>query len=107
MHFEHEDFMTALRADLGPLLSETGLWMVHNYEIRQQDKGNAEKRKKVKVAQDLIGEFMANGMEKFSKSSMYNMKNKYCPKKLPNEKKVRADIAFIYSWTHYAPLQWF
>jgi len=35
------------------------------------------------------------------------MRNKYCPKKIPEEKKIRADIPFLYSWNHYAPLKWF
>lgn len=107
MHFEHEDFLTALSVDLGPLLGETGLWFIHNYEIRQQDKNKTEKRKLAKVAQELISEYMANGLEKLGKLSMYNMKNKYCPKKLPNEKRTRSEIKFIYSWSHYAPLDWF
>jgi hypothetical protein len=45
MHFEHEDFLTALKIDLGPLLGETGLWALRGYEQRMHEKGCAEKRK--------------------------------------------------------------
>jgi hypothetical protein len=41
MHFEHEDFLTALKIDLGPLLGETGLWALRGYEQRMQEKGCA------------------------------------------------------------------
>ena len=34
MHFSHEDFMTAFKVDLGPLLGDTGLWALKNYEER-------------------------------------------------------------------------
>ena len=107
MHFEHEDFLTAMKVDLGPLLGETGLWALKGYEQRMQEKGNAEKRKKAQVAQDLIQEYLTNGFEKLGKTSIYNLKNKYCPKKVPGAKKVRAAIPFLYSWNHYAPLVWF
>lgn len=107
MHFEHTDFLTALSCDLGPLMGETGLWLMQNYETRMHDKGNAEKRKKAKVAIELTQEYISNGLDKLGKPTMYNMKNKYCPKKLPNEKRARSDIKFIYSWNHYAPLNWF
>jgi len=31
LHFNHTDFITALRVDLGPVLGETGLWAFKNY----------------------------------------------------------------------------
>ena len=42
LHFNHQDFLTALRVDLGPLLGETGLWALKNYQVRQIEKGNDE-----------------------------------------------------------------
>lgn len=107
IHFEHEDFLTAVNVDLGPLLGETGLWALHNYEERMKAKGKTDKRKKAQVAQDLIEEYLKNGLEKLGKLSMYNMKNKYSPKKVPAEKQMRSSLPFIYSWTFYAPLSWF
>ena len=46
MHFSHDDFMTALKVDLGPILGECGLWVLKNYEMRMADKGRDEKKKK-------------------------------------------------------------
>jgi len=31
MHFDHLDFLRAIRTDLGPLLGDTGLWALKNY----------------------------------------------------------------------------
>ena len=31
LHFDHKDFMTALRVDLGPLLGDTGIWALKTY----------------------------------------------------------------------------
>ena len=45
MHFSHDDFMTAFRVDLGPLLGECGLWVLKNYEVRMSDKGRDDKKK--------------------------------------------------------------
>ena len=107
MHFDHEDFLVAMSVDLGPLLGDTGLWALKNYEQRMNEKGAKAKRAKAKVATDLINEFMENGLEKLGKTSMYNMKNKYSPKKLPDQQVRRSEVLFLYSWTHYAPLKWF
>lgn len=35
LHFNHSDFISALRVDLGPILGETGLWALKNYQQRQ------------------------------------------------------------------------
>jgi len=34
LNFSHTDFLTALRVDLGPILGETGLWALKNYQQR-------------------------------------------------------------------------
>jgi len=54
MHFNHEDFLTACRVDLGPILGEIGLWFLKQYEQRCADKGKDDKKKKARCAQDLI-----------------------------------------------------
>lgn len=41
------------------------------------------------------------------KLTKFNLKNRYGPKKLPEQAVTRESIAHIYSWTHYAPLSWF
>jgi hypothetical protein len=107
MHFSHDDFMTAFKVDLGPLLGETGLWALKNYEERMATKGNQDKKKKARCAIELINEFLENGWDNLGKLSKFNIKNKYNQKKLPDQAQSRAACANIYSWTHYAPLQWF
>ena len=107
MHFEHEDFLTALACDMGPFLGATGMWVLEQYAQKMKEDGKADKLKKARAAIDLLNEFLENGLTKLGKSSLYNMKNKYCPKKMPTEKKVREQIPHLYSWTHYAPQQWF
>lgn len=54
MHFSHDDFQTAFKVDLGPLLGEAGLWALKNYEERMSIKGNNDKKKKARCAIDLI-----------------------------------------------------
>ena len=107
MHFSHEDFLTAMKVDLGPILGETGLWALKAYEQRMADKGKDDKKKKARCAQDLISEFIENGFENLGKLSKYNIKNRYGPKKLPAQVVTRESIKHLYSWNHYAPLQWF
>ncbi len=107
MHFEHDDFMTALRVDLGPLLGEAGLWALKNYENRMADAGKDEQKKKARNAIDLITEYLENGLDNLGKLTKFNLKNRYGPKKLPAQVVDRDSIAHIYSWTHYAPLSWF
>jgi hypothetical protein len=105
MHFSHDDFMTAFKVDLGPLLGETGLWALKNYEVRCADKGKDEKKKKARCAIDLINEYLENGFDNLGKISKYNIKNRFGPKKFPVI--ARSSVHNIYSWNHYAPLGYF
>lgn len=54
IYFIHQDFLTAFKIDLGPILGETGLWALKNYEQRLVVSGKNEKRKLVRCAYDLI-----------------------------------------------------
>jgi len=54
IYFDNQDFLTAFKVDLGPILSETGLWALKNYEQRLVFRGKNEKRKLVRCAYDLI-----------------------------------------------------
>jgi hypothetical protein len=102
LHFSHRDFMMALRADICPLLGDTGLWMAKQYMVRQTEKGNDEKKKKARVVIELIQNYMDNGFEGLKKESKYNMLNRFSPKKLPNAVQTRTGY-ILYSWMHYAP----
>lgn len=107
MHFSHDDFMTALKVDLGPLLGDTGLWCLKNYETRMSEKGCADKKKLARNAIELITDYLDNGFDNIGKLAKYNMKNRFGPKKLPDQAIARSSIKNIYSWNHYAPLSWF
>ena len=54
LRFNHKDFMVAVKVDLGPLLGDTGLWALKNYQTYQAEKGNEEKKKMARTASDLI-----------------------------------------------------
>ena len=34
LRFDHIDFLKSLRVDISPILSEVGLWVLKNYELR-------------------------------------------------------------------------
>ena len=54
LRFDHIDFLKSLRVDISPILSEVGLLVLKNYELRQKDKGKQEKRKMTQVAIQLV-----------------------------------------------------
>ena len=33
LRFDHQDFVRAIKTDLGPLLGDTGLWALKNYQV--------------------------------------------------------------------------
>lgn len=107
LHFSHRDFITAIRVDLGPILGETGLWALRNYQQRQVDKGNSEKKLKARVAIDLVNKYLESGLDVLSQLKKYESLNRFNPKKMPDRQVRRSDIKFIYSWIHYAPSAWF
>lgn len=39
LHFDHADFLKAIKEDIQPLLGEVGLWALTNYSMRQKEKG--------------------------------------------------------------------
>lgn len=85
IRFDHKDFMHAVRSDLGPLLGETGLWAIKNYQNRQADKGNDEKKKMGRVAHDLISKYLESGFDVIGKENKYNLANRFGPKKCPDK----------------------
>jgi TPR repeat protein len=107
MHYSHDDFMTAFKVDLGPLLGESGLWALRNYELRMKEAGKEDKKKKARNAIDLITEYLENGWDNLGKLTKYNLKNRYGPKKLPDQAVERTSVKHIYAWMHYAPLSFF
>ena len=95
--------MHAIKADLGPLLGDTGLWCFKQYKATQLEKGNEEKNKKARVWQEIIEDYLAKGMDNLGNERKFNLKNRFCPKKLPARAVSRGSVSHIYSWAHYAP----
>lgn len=107
LHFDHADFMKAIRQDVSPILGELGAWVLTNYVNRQREKGRAEKKKQGQVALELVKNFLENGFDQLVQEKKYYFLNKYSPKKLPALAEKRSSIEHLYSWSHYAPIQWF
>lgn len=106
LHFSHNDFLMAMRADLTPLLGNTGLWVVKNYMTRHAEKGNEDKKKRARVVLEIIQNFLDNGLEQLKRENKYNLMNKFGPKKNP-DKSIKRSSLILYSWTHYAPQSFF
>jgi len=107
MRFDHKDFVRAIKTDLGPLLGDTGLWALKNYQTYQTMKGNDEKKKIARNAVDLITKYLETGLDMLGSENKYNMLNRFGPKKCPAKKIARSSIDILYSWAHYAPMAWF
>ena len=106
LHFSHTDFIKAVKLDLHPLISHTGLWLLRNYAEKTKLEGKQEKLKKIKVAIEIIKLLMEKQLEHFLNEKKYHMVNKFSPKKLPELQIQRHELAHIYSWPVYAPAEW-
>ncbi len=62
---------------------------------------------KARVAIDLVNKYLETGFDVLGQIKKYESSNRFNPKKMPERQVKRADIKFIYSWIHYAPLSWF
>jgi hypothetical protein len=107
LHFDHADFLKALRQDVSPLLGELGAWVLTNYVNTQKEKGKAEKKKQAAVALEIVKNFLEHGYDQLANEKKFHFINKYSPKKLPALAEKRSAIPHLYSWVHYAPIQWF
>jgi len=101
------DFQRAINIDLGPLLGDTGLWALKNYQAMQKQKGKTEKMKIARNAIEILTKYLENGLDVLGAEKKYNMLNRFGPKKCPDKKVIRNTIPILYSWMHYAPLAWF
>ena len=107
LRFDHKDFLTALRDDLPPLLSNIGVFIMENWINRLNEQGDKAKAKQVKVALEIIKKVDQKGMVYLEKESKYHLTNKFSPKKCPDEKKVRSEIKMLYSYKFYARPEYF
>ena len=83
LRFDHKDFLRAIKTDVGPLLGDTGLWALKNYQMRQTQKGNEEKKRMARTAIDLVTKYLETGLDVLSVETKYNMLNRFGPKKCP------------------------
>lgn len=107
MRMDYMDFARAIKTDLGPILGDTGLWALKNYQDTVNAKGDAEKKKLVRNAIDLITKYLESGLDVLGNEKKYNMLNRFGPKKCPDKQVKRNTIPILYSWMHYAPINWF
>lgn len=107
LRFDHKDFLTAVRDDIPPLISEVGVWLFEVAINREKETGDKEKLKKLKTCLDIIKKIMDKGVEYFEKEGKYHLMNKYSPKKCPDEQIRRCDIKFLYSYKNYARPEYF
>lgn len=105
LHFNHKDFLAALRCDLCPILGNTGLWMLKQYRERQVNKGNEDKKKKARVLIEIIENYIEHGIVELLEEKKYMRMNRYCASKMPDQAVKRSEVR-LYSWAHYAPAKW-
>ena len=54
-----------------------------------------------------MNKYLESGFDVIGNEKKYQSANRFNPKKCPEKQVRRADIKFIYSWIHYAPVAWF
>ena len=56
---------------------------------------------------DIVEKYLENKLDTLGQEKKYHFVNKFSPKKCPDQQVKRDSLRHLYSWTHYAPLQWF
>lgn len=64
LRFSHQDFMKALRIDLGPVLGDTGIWSLKCIQDLAKEQDDKELKKKTQVAIELIEKYLETTMGK-------------------------------------------
>ena len=90
LHFDHKDFLMAIKIDLGPLLGHTGLWALRQLNNHAKEVKDMELKKKAAVAIELIEKYLESGLDVLKEEKKYNFINKFGPKKYP-EKQIKRD----------------
>lgn len=98
LHFNHPDFIRAMKLDLGPLLGETGIWVLTQYVNKCKEKKKDDKKKRVMLCIEMVKNYLENGLDYMGKENKYNFMNKFGPKKFPDQHIFREKVPFIYSW---------
>jgi len=104
LRFDHNDFLKALRIDLGPILGDVGLWALNCQLDQAKENKDSDLKKKLQVCVDIVEKYIENAFDVLGQEKKYNFINKFGPKKCPKEQVTREQVKNIYSWQHYAPL---
>lgn len=56
---------------------------------------------------EIVEKYLENGLDVLGEEKKYNFINKFGPKKCPEQQVKRDSITHLYSWTHYAPINYF
>lgn len=107
LHFDHADFLRALRLDLGPILGDVGQWCLKSLEDQAKENGNKDLKKQFATCLELVEKYMENQFDTLGQEKKYLFINKFSPKKLPDQQVRRENLPHIYSWMHYAPIEWY
>lgn len=98
LRFDHQDFLKALRLDLGPCLGDFSLWVLTNRLAGAKVAGDAELKKKLTIIIDMVEKYLESGLEILGQEKKYNFMNKYGPKKCPDLQVKRSSLTHLYSW---------
>ena len=103
LHYNYQDFLTALRDDLPPLFSNVGVWILETWINRLRELGDKDMIKRAKICLDIVKRVEEKGLEYFeAKESRYHLANKFSPKKNPDAHILRSSVRPLYSYKVYA-----
>lgn len=96
-----------MKFDLGPVLGDLGLWCLKDLLDNAKQRKDPEMKKKIQIVFDIVEKYISDGFAYLGIEKKYYFLNKFGPKKCPTEQIKRDDIRLLYSWDHYAPVEWF
>jgi len=84
LRYDHNDFMKAMKQDLGIILGSLGLWAIKCHIDLCKERGDNENKKQYQTMHDLIEKYIETKFELLGLEKKYNFLNKYGPKKCPD-----------------------
>lgn len=86
LRFSHADFLKSFRADLGPLLGDTGLYALKRLHLltKEDRSAPADLKKKINVATELVEKYLEAEFTVIGDEKKFNYINKFGPKKCPD-----------------------
>jgi len=98
LRYNHNDFVKAIKIDLGPVLGDLGLWVLNNLKAQAKANKQDDLKKKIQTVIDIVEKYLETGLDVLGIEKKYNFTNKFGPKKCPNEQKSRGEQPHLYSW---------